>query len=255
MKTSGSNATPARGTLTFGPQARLMEHVDEAKTAFEKLGRRWLGLGNIAAPVWFIGQEPGGTPRQEWPEIWASRYAEGEVIHGRTESADARHAEWFLPNSRLQNTWGPLIRLRLAYAGLATDDLACAEYQRSTFLDGNGSEAVLELSAYAAKGLRIDVPRKKYMAIRVQRIGELLDEYRPEIVVCYGLSNRREFSRICGGTFDENGLRWRGDTLCALTLHPMPQFKAKLPPEFWIRLGQTMRERVDERRRERSRAT
>jgi len=217
------------------------------ETPFERMGQRWLGLGNLAAPVWFIGLEPGGTERPEWPEVWESRYGAGEVIDGRGEVGDPDHARWFGPNASLQNTWGPLISTRLSYAGKPADADSCLAYQKSVFVEGNGGEAVLELSAYAAKGLHVEVPREKYISIRVKRITELLEERKPEIVVCYGLTRRRDFETICGGQFDADGLRWRGATLCALTLHPKPQFRAPEPAQFWINLGAEMRRRVNER--------
>ena len=217
------------------------------ETPFERMGQRWLGLGNISAPVWFIGLEPGGTERPEWPEVWETRYAGAEVIDGRGEAGDPDHARWFGPNASLQDTWGPLIRTRLSYAGMSADDRACIEYQRSHFVSASGAEAVLELSAYAARGMRVKVPRGKYIKMRVARITELLDLHGPEIVVCYGRSRRRQFESICGGAFDADGLRWRGATLCALTLHPKPQFRTAEPPQFWINLGAEMRRRMNER--------
>lgn len=131
------------------------------ETAYERMGQRWLGLGNITAPVWFIGLEPGGTDRPEWPEVWESRYGGAEVIDGREEAGDPDHARWFGSNASLQSAWGPLIRTRLSYAGRLADSQSCLAYQKSDFVAQHGAEAVFELSAYAAKGLRVAVPREK----------------------------------------------------------------------------------------------
>jgi len=138
------------------------------------MGRRWLGIGNIASKHWFCGLEPGGTERADWPRIWADRFGGAEVIDGRMEAGDPDHARGFSPTSKGQPTWIPLIRTLLAFKGEPADDASCLAYQRERFAAGDGDEAVLELSAYAAANLGVDSPREKYMPERIARIAELL---------------------------------------------------------------------------------
>lgn len=219
----------------------------DAAADFEAMGQRWLGLGNIGAPYWFCGLEPGGKERSEWPNIWATRYGGAEMIDGRGEAGDPDHARWFGPDAGLQSTWQALIRIRLAFEGRDADDATVLAHQREKFVRGDGDEAVLELSAYAARGLDIDVPREKYMPQRINRIAELLREHKPTFLVCYGRSRRRDFARLCGGPFDADGFRWSGSTLCALTIHPTPRHQPAPPPQHWIGLGREIRRRVDAR--------
>lgn len=223
----------------------------DAAADFEAMGQRWLGLGHLASPFWFCGLEPGGKERPEWPSIWATRYGGAEVIDGRGEAGDPDHAQWFGPDAGLQTTWQGLIRTRLAFEGRPADDEAVLRHQREAFIRGDGDEAVLELSAYAARGLRVEVPREKYMRERIARIKILLGEHKPTFLVCYGRSRRREFAKLCGGAFDADDFRWSGTTLCALTIHPTPRFQPAPKPEHWDSLGSELRRRIDGSRAER----
>lgn len=213
---------------------------------YEEMGRRWLGLGNIHARHWFLGLEPGGSERPEWPTVWATRFTCAEVIDGRMEAGDPDHERWFSAHAGKQPTWIPLIRTLLAFKGLTSDDTACLRYQRERFVAGDGDEALLELSAYAARDLGVDSPRERYMEERITRIHELLGLHEPAFLVCYGRSRRREYERVVGGLFDDDGFRVSGKTICALVTHPTPRFRRAPPPEFWIALGRRLRERHDE---------
>jgi hypothetical protein len=215
-----------------------------AAADFDEMGQRWLGLGNLEGRYWFCGLEPGGTELPEWPSIWATRYHGAEVIDTRGEAGDPDHGKWFGPNAGLQPTWQGLIRTLLAFEGRPVDDAAVVAHQRQDFIRGDGDEAILELSAYAARSLDVDVPREKYMPQRIERIAELLRVHKPTFLVCYGRSRRRDFERLCGGPFDGDGFRWSGSTLCALTIHPTPRFRPAPKPEHWIGLGRELRRRV-----------
>jgi uracil-DNA glycosylase len=117
------------------------------------------------------------------------------------------------------------------------------EYQREKFGSSDGGEAALELSSYEARNLEVKTPRERYLDARIKRLRELMSEYRPEIVVCYGRSRRCYFEALCGGPFDDGGFRWLEGTLCALTVHPTPRFRAANPAQYWIDLGVEMRQR------------
>lgn len=226
-------------------RSRPVPDSTQSDDAYDAIGRRWLGIGNVASRHWFCGLEPGGTERADWPEIWADRFDRAEVIDGRMEAGDPDHARWFSPTSKGQPTWIPLIRTLLAFKGEPSDDAACLAYQRERFAGGNGDEAVLELSAYAAANLGVDSPREKYMPERIARIAELLVHHEPAFLVCYGTTRTRDFERIVGGPFDTDGFRICGKTVCAITMHPTPRFRAAPPPSFWIGLGQELRRRSE----------
>jgi hypothetical protein len=214
---------------------------------FDEMGRRWFGLGNLRGSCWFVGMEPSGTEDPAWPSEWATKFGAAPVVDLAECSGD-ENRRWLGEYNVMHPTWSPLIRARLAYAGLPADDRSVLAYQRETFCRAEGGEALLELSAYAAKDLDAEVPRERYIDERIADLRAMMAEYRPEIVVCYGATYRAYFNDLCGGDFDDEGFRWSGDTLCALVPHPKPRFRAPQPGETWISLGAELRSRVREGR-------
>ena len=214
--------------------------------AYEAMGRRWLGIGNIESRHWFCGLEPGGTERADWPAVWLNRFNGAEVIDGRMEPGDPDYARWFSATAKGQPTWIPLVRTLLAFKGEPSDDAACLAYQREHFAAGDGDAAVLELSAYAATNLAVDSPREKFMADRIARIRALMDQHEPAFLVCYGTTRRHDFEQIAGGPFDSDGFRISGRTVCAITIHPTPRFRPAPTREHWIWLGEQLRLRSNQ---------
>jgi hypothetical protein len=221
--------------------------VPKDPDAYEAMGRKWLGLGNISSAHWFCGLEPGGTDSEAWPTIWATRYSGAEVIDGRLEAGDPDHSRHFGADAKPQSTWFPLIRALQAFRGESADDASCLAYQRERFLAADGDEALLELSAYAARSLAVNVPREKYLQERIDRISELVRDRKPKFFLCYGTSRRGEYEKIVGGPFDSDGFRDVGSTVCAIVMHPTPRFRQPMPPEGWVALGRELRRRVDAR--------
>jgi len=221
------------------------------ETPFQRMGRTWLGLGNLDAPVWFIGMEPGGDAADDeaWATVWADRFG-GMPTVDLHASAGKREAPYLGLDNRTHKTWSPLIRLRLAYAGLPTDDANVLRYQRERFAKADGDEAILEVSAYAAKSLAHPSQRKEYLASRLDLLRDLIRDHQrsPEVVVCYGKTYAQYYASLCGGEFDDDGFRWSGSTLCILTLHPYQARGNPPPPQLWIDLGHELRRRVDARR-------
>jgi len=187
----------------------------------------------------------GGTERPDGPEIWTDRFASAETIDGRIDACDPDHARWFSPSSKGQPTRIAPIRTLLAFKGEPADDVACLAYQRERFAAGNGDEAVLELSAYAAANLGVDSARERYKPQRIERIRELLAEHRPAFFACYGLTRGADFEDIVGGPFDADGFRVSGSTVCAIAMHPTPRFRPAPPPSFWVGLGLELRRRAE----------
>lgn len=212
---------------------------------YEAMGRKWLGIGNIASQHWFCGLEPGGRERADWPQVWLQRFGAAEVIDGRMDANDPDHLRWFSSSSAGQPTWIPLIRTLLSFMGKLADDLACLTYQRERFAAADAEAAVLELSAYAAKNLGEESPRERYMPERIARIRELLAEHKPLFLLCYGATRRYDFEQIVGGAFDEHGFRISGRTVCAISMHPKPRFRPAQPPAYWVNLGIELRRRSD----------
>ena len=52
----------------------LPEDDTAADSAYERMGRVWLGLGNLGAPCWFTGMELGGDDVPTWPDTGAMQF-------------------------------------------------------------------------------------------------------------------------------------------------------------------------------------
>ena len=217
------------------------------ETDHENGRRRWFGVGNLHGSCWFIGMEAGGSENPAWPAAWATRYGGAPTIDLHKAAGDAeRH--WLCEHNVMHATWSPFIRARLAYAGLPTDDGAVLGYQCQKFCRADSNEALLEISAYAPHYANYEAPRDCDRDSRITKMREMLAEYEPEVVVCYGTASRACFEVLCGGPFDHDGFRWSGATLCVLVEHPRPHVGDPLPAKAWVDLGTELRLRVEERR-------
>ena len=215
---------------------------------YDRMGRSWLGLGSLKSPCWFVGMEPGGDSSIDgaWATRWATTFSSAPTVDLHASATEAERP--YLDHSnRLHATWSPLIRCRLAYAGVATDDQAVLAYQRDQFAKADGYEALLELSAYSAKSLSEPSHRKKYLASRVEALGKAIDDHGPEVVIFYGRTYAGYHEEIAGGSFDADGFRQRDGVWCALTLHPYQRFGKSPLPEHWVGLGSELRRRVHDR--------
>jgi hypothetical protein len=176
-----------------------MTSTGNEEPAYERMGRRWFGVGNLRGRCWFIGMEPGGTEDPAWPATWETRFRGAPVVDLHDSAGDAQR-RWIGPGNVLHATWSPLIRCRLAYDALPSEDADVLAYQRDRFCRANGDEALLEVSSFAAPGMDADVPRERFREARAAHIGDLVAEHKPEIVVCYGVSYRAYYETICGGS-------------------------------------------------------
>jgi len=229
----------AKELAMVGPEA--------TESVYERMGREWLGLGNLDSPIWFVGMEPGGTEDPAWSEIWATKF-KGATVVDLHESATPKELPFIGSSNRLHPTWSPIVRCRLAYGEEQPTDEDVLAYMRGPFCRGEGGEALLEVSGYAAASINIDSPRDRFIGDRLSAIADLVRDREPEVVVCYGTSYRKYYRKIAGD-FDNNGFRWAGQTLLAFTIHPTPRYRVAPPPEHWTKLGMEMRRRVSERSR------
>jgi hypothetical protein len=195
--------------------------------------------------------EPGGTDEDANYESWLE-LGGGELIdcrqhhlHPLNRGTDGK--KLFLgERPPTQSTWRRLIQLRFSFIeeeGKAMDLDAVAKFQSESFGSICGDIALIELSALHARSLKDQVDRKANLPERRSYIAKRLDE-RPQtkFVVFYGLSYQEHYQYLAGGPFDNDGFRWRGNTLCVLKRHPV-----RSSPGPWIDLGKTIRERVEGR--------
>jgi hypothetical protein len=204
--------------------------------------RGFYGYGNRAAKYWFIGLEEGGGKSidelglrlEAWTELGRPQLADLKEFHNR-----ARIATWMGNRPPLQSTWKQLIRIVLSAEGLDTNPEAVRAYQRDFLGRRHSDTAIIELMPlasksivtwpYAAVGEAIS-DRATYSAMilpdRISGIRDLIDRYRPQIVVFYGLNARDTWSALAGGVFvkagnDSFGVHSTSSTLYLLTKHPV----------------------------------
>lgn len=202
-----------------------------AESAYEAIGRRWLGIGNLSSQHWFCGLEPGGTERSDCGAMGGPlrRSRSNRRTHGGGRSGPRALIQ---PRVERADDLDPADPHGVAFKSEPTDDASCLAYQRDRFAAGAGDEEVLELSAYAAANLGVDSPRERYMPKRIERMRDLLADHQPAFLVCYGTTRRRDFETIVGGPFDSDSFRLSGQTVCAIATYPTPRFRPPPPPSF-----------------------
>lgn len=218
-------------------------NVDGDLTARDLAARHWFGYGRWDASYWFVGMEFGGDDDPLSYESWL--HLAGPKHEGLIDCKE-HHDEW---NRRLgrhfaqwhddgvppiQDTWGPLIRLLLAFQQRPNADGEVAEYQRESWGRRFGDSALIELSAIHARNMSVRVERTLH---RVERIAEMRKQLRraaPRFAVFYGRSYKAEYERIAG-PFNTEGWTWCGPTLCLLVVHPAYRYAPG--PDYWRTLG------------------
>jgi hypothetical protein len=186
--------------------------------------------------------EPGGTDHPELYTSWEACGSEPLIDAKQHEdewnarvSADLQ-MHFFAGKPAIQKgTWQPLIHILLGFTGSAQDPHL---YQRDKLGRSDGETALIELSAIAAPSIGIQSDRETHRADRIKTIREKLESTEPKLVVFYGTTYRDQYAEIAGGSFDDDGFRRNGRTLCALISHPA---RANKSYAYWTQLGERMR--------------
>lgn len=219
-----------------------------AESPRSRAAQNWFGYGHWGAPYWFIGMEPGGTDHAELYTSW-------EACGGGSLIGAKRHEEeWnrrvpidlqmhhFAEKPEIQKgTWQPLIHILLGFLDSAQD---AHLYQRDELGRADGDMALIELSSLASKSLSVPGERRRYESQRIEAIrAHLVDsEPKPIFALFYGTTYREQYSAIAGGSFEADGFRWNGSTLCALITHPARPARTYA---YWAEYGRRMRQVVD----------
>lgn len=204
---------------------------------------RFYGYGNFRGRQWLIGMEEGGgnsaSEVQARLDVWQRR-GEREIDDVRGFHRETGLDRWFLPNPPLQRTWAMLIRLLLSANGLHVTTEAVRAYQGEILGRADGPDCVLELLPLPSRSSR-DWLYSQHSQIswlrdrttyrdhvgpsRVQHLRDRIAEYRPPLVVFYGLVYRDWWERVTGLPFAATGLDGfhvarRNGTIFGLTRHP-----------------------------------
>lgn len=174
------------------------------------------GYGAWSAPWWFVGmEEGGGTTVGELNRrlnVWERR--------GRCDLEDLAEyhqeigvAHYFGARPKLQRTWSSLIRAMLCARGLAPSREEVRRYQAEELGRHSAESCLIELSPLPspnvskwiysrASNLPELASRQKYFSAfaprRSARLRELVDRYRPKIVLFYGSSYEKWWREVAG---------------------------------------------------------
>jgi hypothetical protein len=187
-----------------------------------------------------------------WEKAWKEM--------GGTELIDCRehhrkmgewgNDRWHGPLSRLQNTWGPLIKLLLSFKHpkktVELDD--AKEYQRTQWGSSDGETVVAEVLGTRTQFLKKHNDlREIYKATRTKILKDRLYEFSPVFIVFYGRQYLHIHEQIIEQRFqmdDEDfaGFTWRGKTLCIHVKHPVAH---GIYGHQWTDLGKEIKRRVE----------
>ena len=203
------------------------------------------GYGSYSGDFWFVGMEEGSTGR--FDEI--CRRITGWSRRGRSELEDVVDyhnsigiSGLFEPSSRIQPTWGGLIKIILSAQGQDINRESVRRFQQSLLGRKEGNNCLLELLPLPspstgdwlyARHSRLPelVSRQTYMGYyarrRAQSIRERIESHKPKAVVFYSFNGqyRQWWSVIAGRpfTFDQENSVYvaQGDsTLFVISKHP-----------------------------------
>lgn len=225
-----------------------------------EFAHNFYGYGSYSGKFWFIGMEEGGGDSSSEVtkrlETWANR--------GKREIDDV--AEYLTAvgithlhndHPELQSTWCGLIRILLSSEGETPTTEQVREYQKTSLGRLNGNTYLAELFPLPSPSLghwlyaeHSTLPylanRKAYrqtcLAFRSAHFRKRISEYRPAVVVFYGLSYRRYWQAIADVDLlqETNGVYTGrdGKTLFILARHPADRRAAN---EYFHQTGRFIR--------------
>lgn len=219
-----------------------MEDHPIMNDAKDLAARSWFGYGRWDAPYWFLGMEPGGTDKHASYEAWI-QLGGTDLVDCREHHLKSNFKKWHTgEHPPTQPTWRRLIQLLLSFKGESSDLESVRAYQKNQWGSVNGETAILEVSAFHAKSLGVDVDRITHRKERIATLGKRLKEEHPLFVVMYG-GYRDLYEEIAGESF-KDGYVWQGTTLCALVEHPVARPRPGRPWTSWIEKGKRIRSMV-----------
>ena len=168
----------------------------------------FVGYGRLDANVWFIGMEEAGggedNIRKRLLFQQVEDCAEAHKILGITKHHWGKRI--------IQPTWWGMCYVMLRLEGKAADRESIRKTQADSLGRFNGSTLLCELMpipkpSIGGWGYEDLIPqfesRKDYYQVvkpmRIEFLKNLIDEKRPEVVVCYGKKYWNDFQELFGG--------------------------------------------------------
>lgn len=171
----------------------------------ERIKNFW-GYGDFKSDIWFVGMEEGYNQDNESLLKRLEATAGKEIFDIYDDMKhDNAHMKWFEEGSKTQATYRRLIYLLLYLQNKKEPTLEeIRQFQIKQFGRKKSNHAVLELMPLPAKSISVKDwvykeakleglnTRKEYLKIykpkRVARLRELINKYKPKIVIFYSLT-------------------------------------------------------------------
>jgi hypothetical protein len=209
-----------------------------------EMARRSYGYGRWAAPYWFIGPEQGqgrheSSDLRPRVEAWL-HFGGRELDDCREFHARIHEQRWHRETPELQQTWRRLMLLLMTFLGRPIDDQRLCKYQRDEWGRLGGETCVIELSGLAAKSAKVRRDRTSFRSERIKVIREKMLHYKPELVVMYGVSEKRHWEAIAEQRFPPENILKLGHTIVAQPLHPKAHGE-RAPDPYWVEWGERLR--------------
>ncbi len=176
------------------------------------------GFGNLKAPYWFIGLEPGLSrtkPKKRKPliekRIAAWKGKEIEDIFDYHKRIDV--VQWFGSEAKLQGTWAKLIRVLMVLNAKPANTESLRRFQSDVWGRANSETCLLELFPFPCPSTKkkdwedcYKIERADYeercRRRRIPHFKALIRKYRPRAVIFYGVTRMKEWRLIAGVNFD-----------------------------------------------------
>jgi hypothetical protein len=203
---------------------------------------RFLGYGSLKSDVWLIGPEAGGG--QTIDEVYERAIVWSQRGEKETDDLHGYHADLLLPvkhdwTRNIQPTWGPLIKIVLAFGGNRADTEDVRDFQKRELGRANGQNCVLDLSPllspsqahwklaeFGFSWLRTREECEAHLIPpRCDLLRAAVTRYKPKLVLFYGLPHRRWWEHISARRLTPSGLHGLSsahgeNTLFAMIPHP-----------------------------------
>lgn len=176
---------------------------EDFKVLLQQRIKNFWGYGNLDGNIWFVGMEEGYNENNEVLEKRIKATSNKGIFDIYDDlKVDPGHVYWFEEGAPTQPTYRPLIYIRLfLQTGKEPTLEEIREYQIKKFGRKTSNHAVLELMPLPSKSIKEKdwlygdtgisglSSRKEYLLTyvpqRVERLKELIQEYKPKIVLFY----------------------------------------------------------------------
>jgi len=194
------------------------------KKLLTEFSETFLGYGNIKAPVWFIGMEPGAPDSEElvkkFFDVWVKRGSPAidDVRESHLQLDKSHYSELFLGKIKYQKTWGGLIKVLFALKGKKDFSVENVKKYQSEKLGRKSSDhCLIELLPLPSPNNTAGKWEKfysnfintreeyeaKYLPVRVLKIKRLIKSYKPKLIIFYGFKYQSNFEQISGVGFKQ----------------------------------------------------